>query len=134
MIDHDEANDYVDDGYDEEDQDNWEDAEEWQEGTCDQCSGSTPEDLERAQKGPDIITVCACAIGQGADRMTENNWLRRLEKAADEHEPGDPYRTSVFRDIIHKAWEDGRERGYNDGLDDTHEAQRAAERAAKEAT
>lgn len=42
------------------------DDEEWQEGTCDLCPGSTEEDLKRAQEGPGIIPVCACAIGQGA--------------------------------------------------------------------
>ena len=63
-----------------------------------------------------------------ADRSTETNWLRNLEKAADEYEPGDTHRAFVFRDILRKAWEDGRERGYNDGLDDTYRAQRAAEK------
>lgn len=42
------------------------DAEEWQPGTCDNCYGSTEEDLERAAKGPGLIPVCACAIGEGA--------------------------------------------------------------------
>jgi hypothetical protein len=44
-----------------------EDAEEWQEGQCDGCSGSTPEELEQAASGRSIMPVCACAIGQGAD-------------------------------------------------------------------
>lgn len=41
-------------------------AEEWAEGQCDNCTGSTAEDLQRASEGPGIIPVCACAIGQGA--------------------------------------------------------------------
>ncbi|MFE9448314.1 hypothetical protein [Streptomyces sp. NPDC006739] len=42
------------------------DDEEWQEGQCDMCFGSTPEDLQRAAESPGIVPVCACAIGQGA--------------------------------------------------------------------
>ncbi|MFF3884079.1 hypothetical protein [Streptomyces sp. NPDC001914] len=47
------------DGYDQDD-------EEQPEGGCDHCTGSTPEDLERAISGASIAPVCACAIGQGA--------------------------------------------------------------------
>lgn len=43
------------------------DGEEWQEGQCDMCLGTTPEDLQRAAESPNIVPVCACAIGQGAD-------------------------------------------------------------------
>jgi hypothetical protein len=68
-----------------------------------------------------------------ADRSTENDWLRKLEKAADEHEPGNPYRTFAFRQILQAAWNDGRERGYDDCRDDVHEAERAARAAARKA-
>lgn len=67
-----------------------------------------------------------------ADRSTVNGWLRKLEKAADEHEPGDTWRAFVFREILHKAWTDGWARGHDDHRDDTHEAQRAVRRAVKE--
>lgn len=40
-------------------------AEEWAEGQCDNCTGSTPEEVAHAVNGG-FITVCACAIGQGA--------------------------------------------------------------------
>lgn len=40
-------------------------AEEWAAGQCDNCTGSTAEELQRAAEGG-IIPVCACAIGQGA--------------------------------------------------------------------
>lgn len=57
-------------GYDDYEDRPWadepEDAEEWQEGTCCQCSGSTPEDLQRAAQPGALIPVCACATGQGA--------------------------------------------------------------------
>lgn len=49
------------DGYD------WE--EDWQPGQCDNCTGSTAEELERAAKPGALISifpVCACATGQGA--------------------------------------------------------------------
>lgn len=49
------------DGIDRDDED-----EEWQEGTCDNCYGSTPEELAAAANGPGFVPVCACAIGQGA--------------------------------------------------------------------
>jgi hypothetical protein len=68
-----------------------------------------------------------------ADRSTENGWLRKLEKAADEHQPGDPYRTFVFRQILQAAWNDGRERGYDDCHDDVQEAERVARKAARQA-
>ena len=61
-----------------------------------------------------------------ADRSTEEGWLRKLEKAADEHTPGETYRALVFRQIIAAAWAAGRERGYDDCRDDTHRAERAA--------
>lgn len=41
-------------------------AEEWTEGQCDNCTGSTAEDLARAAASSGITPVCACAIGQGA--------------------------------------------------------------------
>lgn len=53
--------------YDIYDEDDTEDAAEWQEGECDNCHGSTAEDLKRAANGSGINPVCACAIGQGAD-------------------------------------------------------------------
>lgn len=43
------------------------DAEEWPEGGCDNCGGSTPEELAAAATGRSLTPVCACAIGQGAD-------------------------------------------------------------------
>lgn len=39
--------------------------EEWIEGSCDRCAGSTQEDIERAATEA-FAPVCACAIGQGA--------------------------------------------------------------------
>ena len=47
------------------DEDELDDDGEPQEGECDMCFGSTPEDLARAAAG-ELIPVCACAIGQGA--------------------------------------------------------------------
>ncbi|NUR04238.1 MAG: hypothetical protein HOY79_49380 [Streptomyces sp.] len=47
-------------------EDELQDAEEWQEGTCDMCLGSTLEDLVHAAEPGALIPVCACAIGQGA--------------------------------------------------------------------
>ncbi|MEU5596652.1 hypothetical protein [Streptomyces sp. NPDC020298] len=52
--------------YDEDDLVDDDDGEEWQEGQCDMCTGSTPEDLKRASEPGALIPVCACAIGQGA--------------------------------------------------------------------
>jgi hypothetical protein len=54
---------YYDDPYESPDYD---DAEEWQEGQCDNCTGSTAAELEAAATGNTITPVCACAIGQGA--------------------------------------------------------------------
>ncbi|MEU4168914.1 hypothetical protein AB0F46_18805 [Streptomyces sp. NPDC026665] len=53
------------DDYDRDD-DHEQDEDEQTEGGCDRCTGSTPEDLERAISGASIAPVCACAIGQGA--------------------------------------------------------------------
>jgi hypothetical protein len=50
----------------EDDHEDQDDAEEHAEGACDQCTGSTAEDLKRAMSGASITPVCACAIGQGA--------------------------------------------------------------------
>lgn len=41
-------------------------AEEWTEGQCDNCTGSTPAEVAAAAKSRVMIPVCACAIGQGA--------------------------------------------------------------------
>jgi hypothetical protein len=68
-----------------------------------------------------------------ADRSSIDGWLYKLEKAADEHEVGDVNRRFVFRQILGKAWDDGRERGYYDGLDDAQHAKYAAEEAARKA-
>lgn len=68
-----------------------------------------------------------------ADRSTENGWLRKLEEAADGHEVGGTHRAFTFRQILHAAWADGWERGYDDFRDDAFNAERAAKKAAKEA-
>lgn len=68
-----------------------------------------------------------------AGRNSVDGWLYKLEKAADEHEVGDINRRFVFRQILGKAWEEGRDRGYNDGLDDAHQTKYAAEEAARRA-
>ncbi|MEV6833505.1 hypothetical protein AB0N17_03070 [Streptomyces sp. NPDC051133] len=58
---------YVDDvDYDEDELADEDAAEEWQEGECDMCLGSTPEDLARASEPDALVPVCACALGQGA--------------------------------------------------------------------
>lgn len=41
-------------------------AEDWAEGQCDNCAGSTAEDLKRANYGNGVTPVCACAMGIGA--------------------------------------------------------------------
>lgn len=53
-----------------------------------------------------------------------------MDKAADEHEPGDTWRATVFRQIIAAAWADGHDRGYHDCYDDTPRARRSAAKAA----
>lgn len=58
--------------------------------------------------------------------MTEEGWLRKLEKGADEHTPGSTWRASVFRQIIAAAWTAGRERGYDDCRDDIARAEYTA--------
>jgi hypothetical protein len=67
-----------------------------------------------------------------ADRSTVETWLRKLEKAADEHD-GDTYRAWVFREVIAEAWADGHGRGYDDSRDDHDRAAATARRAAREA-
>jgi hypothetical protein len=67
-----------------------------------------------------------------ADRSTENGWIRKLEEAADSHEPGSTHRAFTFRQILHAAWADGWERGNDDSRDDAFNAERAARKAAKE--
>lgn len=69
-----------------------------------------------------------------ADRSTVENWLRRMEEAADEHEPGSTYRAFTFREVIAAAWAAGHGRGYDDCREDAHRAKRAADKAAREAT
>jgi hypothetical protein len=68
-----------------------------------------------------------------ADRSTVESWLRRLEKAADEHELGDTHRAYTFREVLAAAWADGHGRGYADSSDDTYRATRDAKTAAKKA-
>lgn len=68
-----------------------------------------------------------------ADRSTENGWLRKLEEAADSHEAGSTHRAFMFRQILHAAWVDGWERGYDDFRDDAFNAERAVRKASKEA-
>jgi hypothetical protein len=69
-----------------------------------------------------------------ADRSTVQDWLRDLEKAADEHSGDDPtYRAWVFRNVLTAAWQDGHGRGYDDCRDDHDRAAAAARRAAREA-
>lgn len=53
-------------GVDYDEDETVDDGEEWQEGECDMCLGSTPEDVKRAAEEPGVVPVCACAIGQGA--------------------------------------------------------------------
>ncbi len=60
MPDHDYDYDYDDDPLREDD------TEEWQDGECDRCFGSTEEELKAAADSPGLMPVCACAIGQGA--------------------------------------------------------------------
>lgn len=48
-----------------EDEDDLEDAEEWQEGECDNCYGGDEEGVTAT--GPLGPLYCACFIGQGAD-------------------------------------------------------------------
>lgn len=69
-----------------------------------------------------------------ADRSTVQDWLRTLEKAADEHTDDPTYRAWMFRGVLNAVWQDGRERGYDDCRDDYDRAAAAARRAAREAT
>jgi hypothetical protein len=69
-----------------------------------------------------------------ADRSTVEGWLRKMEKAADEHETGDTWRSQVFRQMLNEAWADGRERGYDDARDDQSRAAHAVRTAQREAT
>lgn len=56
-----------DDWHDPDGDDELEDAEEWQEGQCDNCSGPPRSmDEQKAALASSIIPVCACWIGQGA--------------------------------------------------------------------
>jgi hypothetical protein len=68
-----------------------------------------------------------------ADRSTVENWVRRMEKAADEHDGSGTYRAFTFREVIAAAWADGHGRGYDDCRDDISRAASAARRAAREA-
>lgn len=68
-----------------------------------------------------------------ADRSTVEGWLRKMEKAADEHENGDTWRSQVFRQMLNEAWTDGRERGYDDARDDQSRAAYAVRTAQREA-
>ena len=67
-----------------------------------------------------------------ADRSTVENWVRTMEKAADEHDGG-TWRAFTFREILAAAWADGHGRGYDDCRDDHDRAAGAARRAAREA-
>jgi hypothetical protein len=60
--------------------------------------------------------------------------MRKLEKAADEHELGDSDRAFVFREVLRDAFEEGRQRGYLDGSDDERRALQDERRALKNAT
>lgn len=66
-----------------------------------------------------------------ADRSALDGWLRKMEKAADEHETGDTWRATVFRQMLNEAWTAGHERGYHDCYDDTSRANQAAREAAR---
>lgn len=68
-----------------------------------------------------------------ADRSTEEGWLRKLEKAADDTDDDFAGRARVFREILAKAWADGRERGYADSNDDHWRAESARRKAEREA-
>lgn len=57
-----------------------------------------------------------------ADRSAVEGWLRKMEKAADEHEVGDTWRATVFRQALAEAWAHGHERGYHDCYDDASRA------------
>lgn len=61
-----------------------------------------------------------------ADRSTVEGWLRKMEKAADEHEVGDTWRATVFRQVIAAAWAAGHDRGYHDCYDDASRARQDA--------
>jgi hypothetical protein len=61
-----------------------------------------------------------------ADRSIIEGWLRKMEKAADEHEVGDTWRATVFRKALADAWADGHDRGYHDCYDDASRARQDA--------
>lgn len=61
-----------------------------------------------------------------ADRSAIEGWLRKMEKAADEHEVGDTWRATVFRQALNEAWADGHDRGYRDHYDDASRARHDA--------
>jgi predicted nucleic acid-binding Zn ribbon protein len=63
------------------------------------------------------------------DRSTVETWLRKMEKAADEHEVGDTWRATVFRQALSEAWAAGHDRGYHDCYDDTSRARHDARKA-----
>lgn len=67
-----------------------------------------------------------------ADRSTEEGWLRRLETAANEHQPGELGRALTFREVLAEAWAHGRERGWDDARDDQFRAENEATKTAKE--
>jgi len=60
-----------------------------------------------------------------ADRSTVENWVRTMEKAADEHDGG-TWRAFTFRQVIAAAWAAGHGRGYDDCRDDVSRANVAA--------
>jgi hypothetical protein len=68
-----------------------------------------------------------------ADRSTVENWVRKLEKAADEYSDDPTYRAWVFRKVLAAAWQHGQERGYDDCCDDHNRAASAARQAARKA-
>jgi hypothetical protein len=68
-----------------------------------------------------------------ADRSTEEGWLRKLEKVADDEDDDFAGRARIFRDILAKAWADGWERGYADRNDDHWRADSARRQAEREA-
>jgi hypothetical protein len=62
-----------------------------------------------------------------------DNWLRKLEDAADEHGDDPTWRAWVFRGVLTEAWQHGHGRGYDDCRDDHDRAAAAARRAARDA-
>lgn len=61
------------------------------------------------------------------------NFLRELERAADEHDATDSWRAREFRRVIGKAFAAGWDEGYTSGSEDEYQAARAVEKRAKAA-